>query len=109
VENFQANLDALKIKRAALEEQMKKEDADVRSLQDQLREANAQIWVLEDAIADSSKRPLKKQEPVRPPPLPPDFPDISQNPPSKLQPAPDPSARPDQIAGLSQEPKRPTR
>ena len=34
--------------------------------------------------------------PVRPPTLPPDFPDIAQNPSSELQPAPDPSATPEQ-------------
>jgi hypothetical protein len=39
--------------------------------------------------------------PVRPPTLPPDFPDISQNPPSELQPVPDPSATPDVVAGTT--------
>jgi hypothetical protein len=37
--------------------------------------------------------------PVRPPTLPPDFPDIPQNPSSALQPPPDPSASPDKVAG----------
>jgi hypothetical protein len=37
--------------------------------------------------------------PVRPPTLPPDFPDIAQNPPSELQPPPEPSASPDKVAG----------
>jgi len=37
--------------------------------------------------------------PVRPPTLPPDFPDIPQNPSSELQPPPDPSATPDEVAG----------
>ena len=37
--------------------------------------------------------------PVRPPILPPDFPDIPQNPSSKLQPPPDPSGAPDKVAG----------
>ena len=35
--------------------------------------------------------------PVRPPTLPPDFPDIPQNPSSELQPPPDPSATPDKL------------
>jgi hypothetical protein len=39
--------------------------------------------------------------PVTPPTLPPDFPDIPQNPPSELQPAPDPSATPDVVAGTT--------
>jgi mono/diheme cytochrome c family protein len=37
--------------------------------------------------------------PVRPSPLPPDFPDLAQNPSSELQPAPDLSATPDKVAG----------
>jgi hypothetical protein len=39
--------------------------------------------------------------PVSPPPLPPDFPDIPQNPPSALQPAPDSVARPDKVEGTT--------
>ena len=39
--------------------------------------------------------------PVRPPTLPPDFPDIPQNPSSELQPPPDPSATPDKVAGTT--------
>ena len=39
--------------------------------------------------------------PVTPPTLPPDFPDIPQNPPSELQPAPDPSARADKVEGTT--------
>ena len=35
--------------------------------------------------------------PVRPPSLPPDFPDIAQNPSSELQPPPDGSATPDEV------------
>jgi hypothetical protein len=50
VENFQADLDALKIRRAAFEEQVKKADGDARSLREQLREIDAQIAVLEEAI-----------------------------------------------------------
>ena len=45
-----------------------------------------------------------KPPPVSPPPLPPDFPDIPQNPPSTLQPAPDPSTRPDKIEGTTSAP-----
>jgi outer membrane protein TolC len=41
--------------------------------------------------------------PVSPPPLPPDFPDIPQNPSSELQPPPDPSATPDKFAGATLE------
>jgi hypothetical protein len=39
--------------------------------------------------------------PVRPPILPPDFPDIPQNPSSELQPPPSPSASPDKVAGTT--------
>ena len=39
--------------------------------------------------------------PVRPPTLPPDFPDIPQNPSSELQPPPSASATPDQFAGAT--------
>jgi hypothetical protein len=39
--------------------------------------------------------------PVRPPTLPPDFPDIPQNPSSELQPPPEPSATPDVVAGTT--------
>jgi hypothetical protein len=39
--------------------------------------------------------------PVRTPTLPPDFPDIPQNRSSELQPAPDPSATPDKVAGTA--------
>lgn len=42
--------------------------------------------------------------PVRPPTLPPDFPDIQQNPSSQLQPPPDPSATPDKVAGAAPSP-----
>jgi hypothetical protein len=38
-------------------------------------------------------------QPVRPPILPPDFPDIPQNPSSELQPPPSPTATPDKFAG----------
>ena len=39
--------------------------------------------------------------PVRPPALPPDFPNIPQNPSSELQPPPPPSATPDKVAGAT--------
>jgi hypothetical protein len=45
--------------------------------------------------------------PVRPPTLPPDFPDISQNPSSELQPPPDPSASADKVAGSTPAPAEP--
>jgi outer membrane protein TolC len=45
--------------------------------------------------------------PVRPPTLPPDFPDIPQNPSSQLQPPPDPSATPDKVAGTTPAPAEP--
>ena len=45
--------------------------------------------------------------PVRPPTLPPDFPDIPQNPSSELQPPPDPSASPDKVAGATPAPAEP--
>ena len=41
---------------------------------------------------------------LRPPTLPPDFPDIPQNPGSELQPPPDPSATPDKVAGATPPP-----
>jgi hypothetical protein len=44
--------------------------------------------------------------PVRPPTLPPDFPDIPQNPSSELQPPPDPAARPDKIEGTTPAPMK---
>jgi hypothetical protein len=48
-----------------------------------------------------SKPDEKAPAPVRPPTLPPDFPDIPQNPSSDLQPAHNPHATPDQVAGAS--------
>lgn len=41
--------------------------------------------------------------PVSPPTLPPDFPDIPQNPYSELQPPPPPGATPDKVAGTTSE------
>jgi hypothetical protein len=40
-------------------------------------------------------------QPVRPPTLPPDFPEIAQNPSSELQPPPDPSSAADKVAGAT--------
>ena len=48
--------------------------------------------------------PQSEPPPVRPPTLPPDFPDIPQNPSSELQPSPSPSATPDKIAGTTPAP-----
>jgi hypothetical protein len=48
--------------------------------------------------------PQSEPPPVRPPTLPPDFPDIPQNPSSELQPPPSPSATPDKIAGTTPAP-----
>ena len=48
-------------------------------------------------------RPKSELPPVRPPTLPPDFPDIPQNPSSELQPPPDPSSTPDKVAGTTPE------
>src|ERR1700693_3012167 len=45
--------------------------------------------------------PQPEPAPVRPPTLPPDFPDIAQNPSSELQPLPDPSATADKVAGTA--------
>jgi hypothetical protein len=42
--------------------------------------------------------------PVRPPTLPPDFPDIPQNPGSELQPPSDPAATLDKVAGTTPAP-----
>ena len=51
--------------------------------------------------------PKRNEPPVSPPPLPPDFPDIPQNPPSALQPAPDSFARPDKVEGTTHPPAEP--
>jgi hypothetical protein len=42
MEDFKSDLDALRIKRAAFEEQLRKGEGDARSLQDQLRQIDAQ-------------------------------------------------------------------
>jgi hypothetical protein len=46
-------------------------------------------------------KPQSELPPVRPPTLPPDFPDIPQNPSSELQPPPNPAATPDKFAGTT--------
>ena len=52
METFEVDLDTLRIKRAALEEELKKGGADARSLQDQLDKIDAQIAALEAAFAN---------------------------------------------------------
>jgi hypothetical protein len=52
-------------------------------------------------------RPRPEPLPVRPPTLPPDFPDVPQNPSSELQPPPSASATPDQFAGATPAPTAP--
>jgi predicted nuclease with TOPRIM domain len=52
MEDFEADLDTLRVRRGALEEQLKKGGPDARLLQDQLRDIDAQIAVLEEAIAN---------------------------------------------------------
>jgi len=52
MEDFEADLDTLRVRRAALEEQLKKGGPDARSIQDQLRDIDAQIAALEGAIAN---------------------------------------------------------
>jgi hypothetical protein len=51
--------------------------------------------------------PRPEPPPVSTPTLPPDFPDIPQNPGSELQPSPDPSATPDKVAGTTPAPAEP--
>jgi hypothetical protein len=53
------------------------------------------------------KTPEPEPRPVRPPTLPPDFPDIAQNPSSELQPPPDPSAAAHKVAGTTPAPAQP--
>jgi hypothetical protein len=49
-------------------------------------------------------RPQPELPPFRPPTLPPDFPDMPQNPSSELQPPSDPSATPDKVSGTTPAP-----
>jgi hypothetical protein len=55
----------------------------------------------------NGQRPQSEPPPFRPLTLPPDFPDIPQNPSSELQPPPDPSATPDKVAGTTPAPAEP--
>jgi hypothetical protein len=57
MEDFQSDLDALMIKRAAFEEQLSKGEGDARSLKDQLSQIDAQIAALEGAKAQPIERP----------------------------------------------------
>jgi hypothetical protein len=55
-------------------------------------------------MANADRNPLRPDAPaVSPPILPPDFPDIPQNPSSELQPPSDPSARSSEVAGAAVE------
>jgi hypothetical protein len=49
-------------------------------------------------------QPPPTPAPMTPPTLPPDFPEIPQNPSSELQPPPPPSATPDKVAGTTPAP-----
>ena len=49
--------------------------------------------------------PRSEPPPVSPPTLPPDFPEIPQNPYSELQPPPPAGATPDKVAGVTPETK----
>lgn len=51
--------------------------------------------------------PRSEPPPVNPPILPPDFPDVPQNPYSELQPPPDPGATAEKVAGMMPEPEAP--
>jgi hypothetical protein len=53
--------------------------------------------------------PGSEPPPVSPPTLPPDFPEIPQNPYSELQPPPPPDATPDKVAGVTPELPKPSR
>jgi peptidoglycan hydrolase CwlO-like protein len=52
MEDFKSDLDALRIKQAAFQEQLRKGEGDARSLQDQLHQIDAQIAALEEAVAN---------------------------------------------------------
>jgi predicted nuclease with TOPRIM domain len=52
MEDFEADLDSLRVRRAALDEQLKKGGPDAQSIKDQLRDLDAQIAVLEEAMAN---------------------------------------------------------
>ena len=52
MEDFKSDLDALRIKRAAFQEELTKGEGDARSLQDQIYQIDAQIAALEEAVAN---------------------------------------------------------
>jgi hypothetical protein len=52
----------------------------------------------------ATSQPEPELAPVRPPTLPPDFPDTPQNPSSRLQPPPNPPARAGKVAGTLSSP-----
>lgn len=52
MEDFETDLDTLRVRRAALKEELEKGGPDARSLQDQLRNLDARIALLEEAIAN---------------------------------------------------------
>jgi hypothetical protein len=52
--DFKSDLDTLRIKRAAFQEQLKKGEGDARSLRDQLQQIDAQITALEEAMANEA-------------------------------------------------------
>jgi hypothetical protein len=54
MEDYKSDLDALRIKRAAFQEQLKKGEGDARSLRDQLQQIDAQITALEEAMANEA-------------------------------------------------------
>jgi len=52
MEDFEFDLDTLRVRRAALQEQLRKGGADARSLRDQLSKIDAQIAAIEQALAN---------------------------------------------------------
>ena len=58
-------------------------------------------------LPKSAEDPRQHEPPVSPPTLPPDFPEIPQNPYSELQPPPPPGATPDKVAGTIAESPQP--
>jgi hypothetical protein len=70
MEDFKSDLDALRIKRAVFEEQLRKGEGDARSLQDQLRQIDAQAAALEEAVANEDasreRKQPKRQRPTAP-------------------------------------------
>jgi len=52
MEDFEIDLDTLRVRRAALQEQLKKGGADARWLRDELSKIDAQIAAIEEAFAN---------------------------------------------------------